>query len=54
MKQDMTVDSMTVKGYLAVTCRDADFDSGNMNIQLDSDTFRLASTLVSPLRPTQD
>ena len=39
MKQDMTVDSMTVKGYLAVTCRDADFDSGTMNIQLDSDAF---------------
>jgi coatomer subunit delta len=39
MKQDMTVESMTVKGYLAVTCRDADFDSGTMNIQLDSDAF---------------
>ena len=32
MKQDMTVDSMSVKGYLAITCRDPDFNSGCMNV----------------------
>ena len=37
MKQDMTVDSMSVKGYLAITCRDPEFNSGCMNIQLDNE-----------------
>ena len=43
MKQEMTVESMSVKGYLAITCRDAEFNSGCMNIQLDNDMFDSAN-----------